>query len=100
LPGIADRWEVLKKVGVSVADKLSGEKARRTQRLVLEDEEGRLAESYAHLLALPKAVSEEAPEVPGGGDRRRSASGGCQRASATPASRKRRRKATRKDARE
>jgi hypothetical protein len=65
LPEIADRWEVLKKVGVSVADKLSGEKkARRTQRLVLEDEEGRLAESYAHLLALTKAVSEEAPEVP------------------------------------
>jgi hypothetical protein len=44
LPEIADRWEVLKKVGVSVADKLSGEKkARRTQRLVLEDEKGRLA---------------------------------------------------------
>ena len=90
MPEIADRWEVLTKVGVSVTDKLSGEKkARRTQRLVKEDEEGRLAESYAYLLALPKAVSEEAPEVPGAGDRRRSASGGCQRVPATPASRKR-----------
>ena len=61
----ADRWEFLERIGAYAAGELSGEEARETERLIIEDPEGRrLAESYAKMLALMGAVGEDSPAPP------------------------------------
>lgn len=61
----ADRWELLERIGAYAAGELSGEEARETEWLILEDPEGRrLAESYARMLALLGAVGEESLTPP------------------------------------
>jgi anti-sigma-K factor RskA len=60
-----NRWEILEKIGAYAAGELTGEEARETERLILEEPEGRrLAESYARMLALLGALGEESPEPP------------------------------------
>jgi len=59
------RWELLERIGAYVAGELTGEEARETERLILEEPEGRrLAESYARMLALLGAIGEESLTPP------------------------------------
>lgn len=61
----AERWEVLERVGAYAAGELSGEEARETERMILENPEARrLAESYVRMMALLGAIGQETPEVP------------------------------------
>jgi anti-sigma-K factor RskA len=60
-----ERWELLELIGAYAADELEGEEAREVERLMLETEDNRrLAESYAEMLALLSALGEETPEAP------------------------------------
>lgn len=53
-------WELLERIGAYVAGELSGEEARRVERFLLEDAQGRqVAKSYTCLLALLSAVGQE-----------------------------------------
>ena len=59
------RWKMLEGVGAYVAGELSGEEARKVERLILEDPEAlALAESYTRLLAALSAVGRESPVPP------------------------------------
>ena len=59
------RWEILEKIGSYAAGELTGEEARETERLILEEPEGRrLAGSYARMLALLGDLGEESPTPP------------------------------------
>ena len=61
----ADRWEVLEKIGAYAAGELTGEEARETERLILENPEARqLAASYVRMMALLGAIGREETEVP------------------------------------
>ncbi len=63
LTSAGDRWEALEKIGAYAAEELSGEEAKKTARLVLEDPPARrLADSYAEMLTLLRVVSEARPE--------------------------------------
>ncbi len=60
-----ERWEFLEMVGAYAAGELEGEEAREAERLMLETEDNRrLAESYAQMLALLSALGQETPEAP------------------------------------
>ncbi len=53
-------WEILESIGAYVAGELSGEEARRIERFVLEDAQGRqVAKSYTRLLALLSVLGRE-----------------------------------------
>ncbi|MEW6637795.1 MAG: zf-HC2 domain-containing protein [Actinomycetota bacterium] len=59
------RREVLELIGAYAAGELAGEEEREVERLLAESEEyRRVAESYARMLALLSALSEETVEVP------------------------------------
>jgi len=59
------RWKMLEGIGAYVAGELSGEEARKVERLLREDPEALgLAESYTQLLALLSAVGRESPVPP------------------------------------
>lgn len=61
----SERWEFLEMIGAYAADELEGEEAGEAERLMLETEDNRrLAESYAQMLALLSALGEETPEAP------------------------------------
>ena len=61
----ADRWEVLERIGAYAAGELSGEEARETEVLILENPEARrLADSYVRMMALLGAMAQETPEAP------------------------------------
>ena len=59
------RWETLKKIGDYAAGELSSEESRYIERLVRKDaERQRLAEAYAQMLALLRAIGAESPIFP------------------------------------
>ncbi len=61
----ADRWEVLERIGAYAAGELTGEEARETERLILENPEARqLAASYVRMMALLGAIGREEIEAP------------------------------------
>ncbi len=61
----SERWEFLERVGAYAAGELEGAEAREVERLMLETEDNRrLAESYAQMLALLSALGQETPEAP------------------------------------
>ena len=58
-------WEVLERIGAYAAGELSGEEARETEVLILENPEARrLAASYVRMMALLGAMAQETPEAP------------------------------------
>ena len=58
-------WEVLERIGAYAAGELSGEEARQTEILILQDPEARrLAASYVKMMALLGAIGQETPEPP------------------------------------
>jgi anti-sigma-K factor RskA len=60
-----ERWEILERIGAYAAGELSGEEARKAERLVLKNAEVlRLADSYARMLTLLRTIGEETSEVP------------------------------------
>ena len=60
-----DRWEVLERIGAYAAGELTGEEARETEKLILENPEARrLAASYVRMMALLGAIGQENPEPP------------------------------------
>jgi hypothetical protein len=59
------RWTMLENIGAYAASELSGEEARKVERLILEDPEAlKLAESYTRLLAFLGTMSRESPVPP------------------------------------
>jgi anti-sigma-K factor RskA len=61
----SERWELLELVGAYAAGEIEGEEAREVERLMLATEDNRrLVESYAQMLALLTALGEERPEAP------------------------------------
>ena len=63
----ADSWEMLERIGAYAAGELSGQEVRQIERFILENTEGRhLALSYARMLVLLSAISEESPAPPDG----------------------------------
>jgi len=63
--GGQDHWEILERIGAHCAEELSVIKARKAERLVLENAEvPRLAQSCTRMLALLRTTGEESPEVP------------------------------------
>ena len=59
------RWEMLKRIGDYAAGELPSEESRCVERLVREDaERRRLAEAYARMLALLRAIGAESPILP------------------------------------
>lgn len=60
-----DRWEILERIGAYAAGELSGEEARETEVLILQNPEAReLAASYVRMMALLGAIGREEPEPP------------------------------------
>lgn len=60
-----ERWEFLEMIGAYAAGEIEGEEAREVERLMLETEDNRrLAQSYAQMLALLSALGQETPEAP------------------------------------
>lgn len=60
-----NRWEMLEKIGAYAAGELDGEAAREAERLIIEHPEGRrLADAYARMLAMLRALGEEPVEAP------------------------------------
>jgi anti-sigma-K factor RskA len=58
-------WEMLKRIGDYATGELSSEESRHVERLVREDaERQRLAEAYARMLALLRAIGAESPILP------------------------------------
>ena len=58
-------WEVLEKIGAYTAGELEGEDARQAEQLIFERADyRRLAESYARMLVMLSALSEERVEAP------------------------------------
>lgn len=58
-------WEDLRRIGDYVAGELSPKEACETKRFIAENAEGRrLADSYAQVLALLRAISKESPDPP------------------------------------
>jgi anti-sigma-K factor RskA len=59
------RWEMLKRIGDYAAGELSSEESHHVERLVREDtERQRLAEAYARMLPLLRAIGAESPTLP------------------------------------
>ncbi|MGF1473329.1 MAG: hypothetical protein ACFB50_16535 [Rubrobacteraceae bacterium] len=60
-----ERWELLEMVGSYAAGELDGAAARRTEQLLLENEDHqRLVESYTRMLVLLSVMGQESPEAP------------------------------------
>ena len=58
-------WKMLQRIGDYAADELSGEQFLQTQQLLLEDDQMQhLAEAYARMLALLRAVGAQSPDPP------------------------------------
>lgn len=60
-----ERWEFMERIGAYAAGEIEGEEAREVERLMLQTEDNRrLAQSYAQMLALLSALGQETPEAP------------------------------------
>ena len=58
-------WKMLQRIGDYAADELSGEQFLVARRFVLEDDQIRhLAEAYARMLVLLRAVGAQSPDPP------------------------------------
>ena len=59
-------WEMLKRIGDYATGELSSEESRHVERLVREEdaERQRLAEAYARILALLRAIGAHSPILP------------------------------------
>lgn len=60
-----NRWELLEMIGAYAAGELEGDETRKTERLLLENEDRqRLVESYNRMILLLSVMGQESPEAP------------------------------------
>lgn len=60
-----ERLKIMERIGAYAAGELEGDEARRTERLILENEDHqRLSEAYSRMLVLLSVMGQESPEAP------------------------------------